>query len=163
MLGEFEALKPQAKVEGQLPVILENCASSVKEKGTGNWGRSNDSPNEVPTHARPSKLASHAGPQSGSAALPCGKPAAFRPMPTRLSSSAQAGRLSLPACAEEVVQGAGTSERRSLSANQAAEPQVVVDTSEANLAKPATHTLKLPLHQTPLATQHSFAGALLHI
>jgi hypothetical protein len=36
VLGEFEALKPQAKVEGQLPVILENCASSVKEKGTEN-------------------------------------------------------------------------------------------------------------------------------
>jgi hypothetical protein len=36
VLGEFEALKPQAKVEGQLPVILENCASSVKEKGIGN-------------------------------------------------------------------------------------------------------------------------------
>jgi hypothetical protein len=83
-----------------------------------------------------SESACHAGPQSGSAALPCGKPAAFRPMPTPLPSSAHPGRLSLPGCAEEVVQCAGTSERRSLSANLAAEPQVIVDPSEANLDKP---------------------------
>jgi RND family efflux transporter MFP subunit len=43
-------------------------------------------------------------------------------MPDPSLSSAQAGRLSLPACAEEVVQDAGPSERRSLSAHQPAEP-----------------------------------------
>jgi hypothetical protein len=82
------------------------------------------------------ELGSHAGLRSGSAAPPCGKPPAFRPMPAPLSFSAQAGRLSLPACAEEVVQGADPSERRSLSANQAAEPQVLVDPSERILDKP---------------------------
>jgi len=46
--------------------------------------------------------------------------------PTRaapLLSTGQAGRLSLPACAEEVVEYADPSERRSLSAQQAAEPR----------------------------------------
>jgi hypothetical protein len=37
------------------------------------------------------------------------------------SSSAQAGRLSLPACAEVVVQDGDPSERQSLSARQAAD------------------------------------------
>ena len=73
--------------------------------------------------ARLSKLASHASAQCGSAALLCGKPPAFRPAPEPLSSSAQAGRLSLPACAEEVVQYARPTERRSLSAQQTAEPE----------------------------------------
>ena len=41
------------------------------------------------------------------------------------SNSAQAGRLSLPACAEEVVRDVRPSERRSLSASHAAEPQFV--------------------------------------
>jgi RND family efflux transporter MFP subunit len=39
-------------------------------------------------------------------------------MPDPSLSSAQDGRLSLPSCAEEVVQGAGPSERRSLSASR---------------------------------------------
>ena len=52
------------------------------------------------------------------------------------SSSAQAGRLSLPACAEEVLQEARPSERQSLSAYQAAEPLVIIDTIERNLDKP---------------------------
>ena len=58
---------------------------------------------------------------------------AFRPIPAPLSSSAQAGRLSLPACTEELVQGAGPPERRSLSANQAAEPQVPAGPSDGSL------------------------------
>ena len=57
-------------------------------------------------------------------------------MPHLSSSSAQAGRLSLPACAEEVLHDARPSERRSLSASQAAEPQVIVDRTARNLDKP---------------------------
>src|SRR5208337_1548470 len=82
-----------------------------------------------------SKLAPHVGTQSGSAALTCGKPPAFPPMPHPSSSSAQAGRLSLPACAEEVDHDARPSERRSLSARQAAEPPVVADKIERNFDK----------------------------
>ena len=83
-------------------------------------------------------------PQSGSAAPPCGKPPAFRSEPNLCLSSAQAGRLSLPACAEEVIQGARPSERRSLSANQAAEPQVVIERTACNLDKPG-ETSPLPI------------------
>jgi len=61
----------------------------------------------------------------GSAAPMCGKPPALRPAPDSLSSSAQAERLSLSACAEEIVEGMRPTERQSLSARQAAEPQVV--------------------------------------
>jgi len=68
-----------------------------------------------------SELAAHAGPHSGSAALSCGKPPAFRPMPH--SSSSQAGRPSLPACEEEASQDRRPSKRRSLFASQAAQPQ----------------------------------------
>ena len=42
-------------------------------------------------------------------------------------SSAQAGRLSLPACAEEVLQQARSPGRRSLPTSQAAEPQVAAE------------------------------------
>ena len=76
-----------------------------------------------------SNLASHTSAQGGSAAPTCGKPPAFRPMPQPCSSSAQAGRLSLPACVEEITQNARPSERQSLSASQAAEPQVIVESS----------------------------------
>jgi hypothetical protein len=58
------------------------------------------------------KLAIHASSECGSAALLCGKPLAFRPVPEPSSSSAQAGRLSLPACAEEVLQYRCPTERR---------------------------------------------------
>ena len=44
----------------------------------------------------------------------------------RSGNPAPAGRLSLPACAEEVLQDARPSERRSLSASQAAEPQLAL-------------------------------------
>jgi hypothetical protein len=83
-----------------------------------------------------SKSAARVTAQRGSAAPTCGKPPAFRPMPQPCPSSAQAGRLSLPACAEEVTQRTCPSERRSLSASQAAEPQVIVDRIEPNLDKP---------------------------
>ena len=79
-----------------------------------------------------SKLAAHVGAQSGSAAPTCGKPPAFPPMPHPSSSSVQAGKLSLPACTEEVDHDARPSERRSLSARQAAEPLVVADKMERN-------------------------------
>ena len=83
-----------------------------------------------------SKLQTSSSAQRGSAALPCGKPPAFRPVREPPSSSAQAGRLSLPACAEEVFQDTRLTERRSLSAHQAAEPQAVADPIEGNLDKP---------------------------
>jgi uncharacterized protein (TIGR00297 family) len=111
-----------------------------------------------------SNSAAHLGPQSGSAAPICGKPPAFRPMPHSLPSSAQAGRLSLPACAEEVVQGAHPSERRSLSARQAAEPQAVGDEMQRSLDKrhftsrePRRWTIAAPL---PWNRQKTWAGSL---
>ena len=82
-----------------------------------------------------SKLETPSSAQRGSAALLCGKPPAFRPVPQPPSSSTQAGRLSLPACAEEILQDARPSERQSLSASQAAEPQVIVHQIERNLDK----------------------------
>ena len=69
-----------------------------------------------------SKIADNLDVQSGSAAPLYGKPSAFRHIPAFSSSSAQAGRLSLPACAEEVLKVVLLSERRSLSAMQAAKP-----------------------------------------
>jgi len=69
----------------------------------------------------------------GSAAPPCGKPPAFRPeLDSSSSSSAQAGRLSLPACAEEDFRVAGHSDRQSLSASQAAELQGAVAQTQSN-------------------------------
>jgi len=73
--------------------------------------------------SRLSKLETQSSAQSGSAAATCGKASPFRPVPNPLSSSAQAGRLRLPACAEEALQDARPSERQSLSASQAAKPQ----------------------------------------
>jgi len=52
-------------------------------------------------------------------------------MPQPPSSGSQAGRLSLPACEEEVAQGGRASEGRSLSASQAAESQVIAKVSSA--------------------------------
>jgi hypothetical protein len=62
----------------------------------------------------------------GYAALPPAvrKASGFPATPTHFSSSAPAGRLSLPAGAEEVISGRIAAERRSLSAQQAAEPQL---------------------------------------
>ena len=54
----------------------------------------------------PSYSALQAIARRGSAALTCGKPLAFRPMPLRLSFAPPAGRLSLPAGAEGIIQGA---------------------------------------------------------
>jgi uncharacterized protein (TIGR00297 family) len=71
----------------------------------------------------PSGLMAHADADSGCAAPTCGKPLAFQPVPRASSSCALAGRLSLPASAEEIVQGPPPSARRSLSASRAAEPQ----------------------------------------
>ena len=89
-----------------------------------------------------SGLASHASAQGGSVRQLTGKPLAFRPIPGPSSISAQAGRSGeftsphggikpplRPACVEEVTQNARPSERRSLSASQAAEPQVIVESS----------------------------------
>jgi hypothetical protein len=74
-------------------------------------------------NSRLSQLVAHAITQRGCAALTCGKPPAFRPVPHPSFSSTQAGRLGLPACGEEVIQEARPSERQSLSANQAAQPR----------------------------------------
>ena len=68
-----------------------------------------------------------------------------RPIPLHTSSSAQAGRLSLPACAEEAGQGRSATERRSLSAQQKAEPQVNVRPIERNVDK--TAWLCAPTHR----------------
>jgi len=81
------------------------------------WARSGDFTSGL------SKLAAHASAHSGSAAPTCGKALPFRPVPALSFSSAPAGRLSLPAGAEGVTQNACPSERQSLSASQAAEPQ----------------------------------------
>jgi hypothetical protein len=97
-----------------------------------------------------SRLASHASAQGGSAAPTCGKPLAFRSIPGPSSISAQAGRLSLPACAKEVLQDARPSERRSLSASQAAEPQVTVHQIERNLDKCGSVDLKVNTTQGPV-------------
>jgi uncharacterized protein (TIGR00297 family) len=73
--------------------------------------------------------------EGGSAAPTCGKPPAFQPMAHTSPSPAQAGRPSLPAGEEEVVQSPPTSERRSLSASRAAEPQAVADKMQRSLDK----------------------------
>jgi transcription-repair coupling factor len=101
-----------------------------------------------------SKLATHASPPSGSAAPPCGKPPAFRPMLAPSPSSAQAGRPSLPACAEEVLQDPRRAERQSLSAHQAAEPQVIIEETERNLDEPQ-QSPPPPSHELVLLTQPS--------
>jgi transcription-repair coupling factor len=101
-----------------------------------------------------SKLAAHASPQSGSVRQPTEKPSAFRPMLAPSPSSAQAGRPSLPACAEEVLQNPRRSERQSLSAHQAAEPQVIIEKTERNLDEPQQSPL-LPGHELVLLTQPS--------
>jgi hypothetical protein len=85
---------------------------------------------------RLSKLETQSSTQRGSAALICGKPPAFRPVPQPPSSSEPAGRLSLPVGSEEVLQDTRPAERRSLSAHPAAEPQVVAKRVEADLDKP---------------------------
>jgi len=76
----------------------------------------------------------------GSAAPLCGKALPFRPIPHDsfvFLSSSRAGRPSLPAREEEVSQRGSVPERRSLSAEQAAKPQVlptrwraILDTSD---------------------------------
>ena len=112
-------------------------------------------------------LATHASACSGSAAMTCGSSSRERtvrlcrpdlrkasgfPAPFRTSfSSAQAGRLSLPACAEEVSQDTQPTERRSLSAHQAAQPQAVADSIEGNLDK---------LGSRPVPTQSRSAHTL---
>jgi tetratricopeptide (TPR) repeat protein len=60
------------------------------------------------------------------------------------SSSAQAGRLSLPACAED-VQDTRSSERQSLFASQAAQPQAIIEEIECNLDKPTRPSGSLAL------------------
>ena len=84
-----------------------------------------------------SKPATHPRAESGSAALTCGKPPAFRPEPDSSSPcSSPAGRLSLPARGEEGFQDSGATERQSLSASRAAEPQVIADGIAGNSDKP---------------------------
>jgi hypothetical protein len=83
-----------------------------------------------------SNLVPQPRPLSGSAAPTCGKPPAFRQVLASSRSSALAGRLSLPASAEEAIQGGPPWERRSLSANQAAEPQVLIGRTDRNSDQP---------------------------
>ena len=102
-------------------------------------GGAADLEKQVCLHATLSKLGTHASAGRGSAALPCGKPAAFRPTAQAVSSSGRAGRLCLPARPEEIIQHARVSERRSLSAQQAAEPQVIAHRIACNLDKVTLH------------------------
>ena len=99
-----------------------------------------------------SKLETQLIAERGSAALTCGKPPAFRPLAQPPSSSAQAGRLSLPACAEEVLQDSRPTGRQSHPTRQAAEPQLVADRTDGNLEKPESTSprggAKAPLRQT---------------
>ena len=76
-------------------VMSQLAVAAAMDQGSPNW--------------RPIRVIS-----CGSAALPCGKPLAFRSMPHLPSPSAQAGRLSLPTCAEEVPKDGCPSERQSL-------------------------------------------------
>jgi len=89
---------------------------------------------------RLSKSAAEACLESGSAAPPCGKAPPFRPILCLLSASPQGGRLSLPACGEEVVEAACVPERPSLSASLAAEPRVTGRRIVGNLDKPGHGT-----------------------
>ena len=79
-----------------------------------------------------SKLTTHPGAESGSDAVTCGKPPAFRPNPDPSTSFPPAERLSLSAGGEEILQSARPTERQSLSAKQAAEPQDAADGIERN-------------------------------
>jgi ribonuclease R len=76
-----------------------------------------------------------AGAERGSAAPLSGKPPAFRVVPCAAASSPRAGRLSLPARGEELFQYGRPAERRSLSAQHAAKPQVDVDQAGRDLEK----------------------------
>jgi hypothetical protein len=118
------------------------------------WARSSDpasagSPYKGGAAAGVSRLASPAITQGGAVRQPTEKPLAFQPIPGPSSISAQAGRLSLPACGEEVLQDARPSERQSLSARQAAEPQVIVHQIERNLDKCGSAGLKVGVAREP--------------
>jgi len=65
------------------------------------------------------------------------KASGFPPSSSRLPPSAQAGRLSLPAWAEDGLVDAWRSERRSLSASQSAEPQAPINKDKCSFDKPA--------------------------
>ena len=96
---------------GTCPGLIGTCPGLI---GTPPFGQVN---------SRLSQVAAHVITLRGCAALTCGKPLAFRPLPHPSFISTQAGRLSLPACGEEVIQEARPSERQSLSAHQAADPR----------------------------------------
>ena len=73
--------------------------------------------------------------------------------------SAQAGRLNLPACAEEVVRDTRATERRSLSAQRPAEPQVAARRIERNLDKPDIKSpLRRPLSVFPQPVKQSMSS-----
>jgi hypothetical protein len=93
-----------------------------------------------------SKLARNLGTPCGSAAPLCGMAAPFRRSAPVSSSSAPPGRLSLPGGAEEVGCLSPAPERRSLSAQQAAKPQIIVNRGQRSLDKPASRP---PLHPRP--------------
>jgi len=91
--------------------------------------------------------------ERGSAAPPCGKPAAFR---AALDSplAELAGRLSLPACSKEIPRDPDLPERQSLSASQAAEPQCNASGTGGDLDEPQ-QSLPLPGQEFVLLTQPS--------
>jgi len=82
-----------------------------------------------------SKLTASRGQDGGSAAPLCGKASPFRAVPRLSFSFTRAGRLSLPARVEEDLKDGRPSERQSLSAQPAAEPQTKARRLERNLDK----------------------------
>src|SRR5208337_3087460 len=135
------------------PLAQETCETKEAQRGSAaplsGCGMSDGQPTMPIEKSRGdsrklnlSKPATHPRAESGSAALTCGKPPAFRPEPDSSSScSSPAGRLSLPAGEEEGFQDTGAAERQSLSASQAAEPQVIADGIAGNSDKPAPKPL----------------------
>jgi hypothetical protein len=120
-LAAFEAKESQRTSQ------LAAATGAATPAESGNAASTNLSAADVRTRqgAGLSELAAHTSPERGSAAPACGKPLASRPVPDLSFPSSQAGKLRLPACAEEVLQEGRPSERRSLSASQAAEPQAI--------------------------------------
>jgi hydrogenase maturation protein HypF len=155
--GRFQALVMTSGNISEEPIAIDNAEAVARLRGIADFFlvhnrdvllRCDDSVVRVTRAVAPlsergfagpppglPELPAHADARSGSAAVTCGKPLAFRPVPPPSPSSTPSGRLSLPDGVEEVVQDARPSERRSLSASQAAEPQVVVNRLDRSLGK----------------------------
>jgi ATP-dependent Lhr-like helicase len=130
------------RVAGYDPKLLDQLCL----EGAVGWGRLSPHPSTLKTFSPRGGLSEPVG---GCAAASCGKPPAFRPMPAPSSSSAPAGRLGLPAGAEEDVRHTSVSERRSLSARQVAEPHATVSRPVRILDEPDLATVFAARRITP--------------